>query len=54
LKTQYFKKFLDLNKREFLALLPLIVGTLLTGILPDIFLSSLHSSVNTLIELLYF
>lgn len=54
LKTQYFKKFLDLNKREFMALLPLIVGTLLTGILPDIFLSSLHSSVNTLIELLYF
>jgi NADH:ubiquinone oxidoreductase subunit 4 (subunit M) len=54
LKTQYFKKFLDLNKREFLALLPLIIGTLLTGILPDIFLSSLHSSVNTLIELLYF
>jgi len=54
LKTQYLKKFIDINKREFLAFLPLMIGTLITGIFPNIFLSTLHSSVNGLIELIYF
>lgn len=54
LKTQYTKKFIDLNKREFLAFLPLIIGTLITGILPDIFLTTMHTSVNNLIEFIYF
>ena len=54
LKTQYIKKYLDLNKREFFTFLPLILGTLLTGIYPDIFLNSIHMSVNMLIELMYF
>jgi proton-translocating NADH-quinone oxidoreductase chain M len=54
LKIQYSKKFVDINKREFLAFLPLMIGTLITGILPDIFLNSLHSSVNGLIEFIYF
>lgn len=54
LKTQYSKKFIDLSPREFLSFVPLIIGTLITGIVPDIFLSSLHSSVNGLVELIYF
>lgn len=54
LKTQYLNKFLDINKREFLIFLPLIVGTLLMGIIPDIFLTPMHMSVNTLVELMYF
>jgi proton-translocating NADH-quinone oxidoreductase chain M len=54
LKTQYTKKFIDINKREFLAFLPLIIGTLITGILPDIFLTTMHTSVNNLIEFIYF
>ena len=54
LKIQYTSKFLDLNLRECLAFLPLLLGTLITGIYPDIFLTSIHMSVNNLVELLYF
>lgn len=54
LKTQYFSSFLDINKREFVVFLPLILGTLTIGLIPDIFLNSIHMSVNLLTELLYF
>lgn len=54
LKTQYLNEFLDINKREFFVFLPLICGTILMGILPDIFLVPMHMSVNNLIELMYF
>jgi len=54
LKTQYTNKFLDVSPREFIVFSPLISGTLFTGIYPDIFLNSIHMSVNNLIELLYF
>jgi proton-translocating NADH-quinone oxidoreductase chain M len=54
LKIQYTSKFLDLNLRECLTFLPLLLGTLITGIYPDIFLASIHMSVNNLVELLYF
>lgn len=54
LKTQYFNKFLDLNKREFMIFLPLLIGTLVIGFVPSIFLDSVHMSVNFLIELMYF
>jgi len=54
LKTQYFKQFLDINKREFLIFLPLIFGTIIMGLLPNIFLGPMHMSVNTLVELIYF
>jgi proton-translocating NADH-quinone oxidoreductase chain M len=50
LKTQYFKNYLDLNKREYLTFLPLILGTLVMGIYPNIFLDYIHISVNTLVE----
>ena len=33
--------------------LPLILGTIVTGIAPDIFLSPMHFSVNSLIEFIY-
>lgn len=54
LKVQYTHKFLDLNFRECVLFIPLILGTLVMGVYPDIFLSYLHMSVNFLIELLYF
>ena len=47
-------KFLDLSIREFYVFLPLIIDTLIVGIYPNIFLTSIHTSVNNLIELLYF
>jgi proton-translocating NADH-quinone oxidoreductase chain M len=54
LKTQYCKQMLDINKREFLTMLPLALFTLFIGINPNIFLTSIHMSVNKLIELVYF
>lgn len=53
LKTQYLKKYIDINKREFFLVLPLILGTLILGIAPDIFLESIHMSVNFLFEIMY-
>jgi len=50
LKSQYLIHFKDLNKREFFVLFPLIFGTLVMGIYPDIFLSPMHMSVNLLLE----
>jgi proton-translocating NADH-quinone oxidoreductase chain M len=54
IKIQYTTQFLDVSYREFLTFLPLILGALLTGLYPNIFLASIHMSVNNLIELLYF
>jgi NADH-quinone oxidoreductase subunit M len=54
LKTQYFQTYADLNKREFLIFSPLILGTLVLGLYPDICLQSIHMSVNLLVELMYF
>jgi proton-translocating NADH-quinone oxidoreductase chain M len=54
LKTQYTNLFLDLSPREFIVFLPLILGTLIVGIYPDFFLTSIHASVNHLIETIYF
>lgn len=53
LKTQYIYKFQDINAREFLIFLPLVIGTLLVGIHPNFFLTTMHMSVNNLLELLY-
>lgn len=54
LKTQYTTQFLDISFRESIVFLPLIFGTLSAGLYPNIFLASIHMSVNNLIELLYF
>ena len=50
LKTHYLKDFIDINLREFLIFFPLILGTLVMGIYPEIFLSNIHMSVNLLLE----
>lgn len=54
LKTQYFTYYSDVSKREFFIFLPLIIGTLVMGLYPEVFLESIHMSVNMLIELMYF
>jgi len=54
IKTQYFKHYMDLNKREFFIFLPLIVGTFVIGLYPKVFLNSMHMSVNMLIEFMYY
>jgi len=52
LKIHAFKGYNDVNWREFVYMIPLIVGTLIMGIYPDIFLSYLHVSVSNLITYL--
>jgi proton-translocating NADH-quinone oxidoreductase chain M len=54
LKTQYTTKFLDISPREFVIFLPLILGTIIVGLYPNVFLTTIHMSVNNLIEFLYF
>lgn len=53
LKIQYLKNQIDINKREAFAFLPLILGTLLIGLYPEVFLNSIHMSVNMLVEILH-
>jgi NADH-ubiquinone oxidoreductase chain 4 len=48
--SRYFKTYIpDLNKREFVILLSLIIPTVLFGIYPSVILDSLHFSTSTLI-----
>ena len=53
-KNQYIKDTLDINKRELFIFLPLIAYTLILGLIPDLYLNSVHMSVNNLIENMYF
>lgn len=54
LRTQYISQTIDLNKREVVIFFPLIVYTLLLGLTPNTCLSTIHMSVNNLIENMYF
>lgn len=54
LKVQFLNRFLDLSKREFVIFLPLVIGTLVLGLTPVVFLDPMHMSINFLIELMYF
>jgi NADH-quinone oxidoreductase subunit M len=54
LKSQYLKQTLDISRREFFIFVPLICYTLILGLTPDLYLSSVHMSVNNLIENMYF
>lgn len=53
LKMQYLKNYIDINKREMFIFLPLIVGTVIVGLYPEVFLTSMHMSVNMLVEVLH-
>ena len=52
LKLQYLTSFSDINTREVFVFLPLIIGTLVLGIFPEIFLVSLHTSVMHIVEII--
>jgi proton-translocating NADH-quinone oxidoreductase chain M len=49
LKIQYLTSFQDITWREFLVFFPLLVGTFVMGIYPEIFLEVMHASVNNLV-----
>lgn len=51
LKIQYLKDHIDINKREAYIFLPLILGTIIIGLYPEVFLNSMHMSVNMLVEI---
>jgi proton-translocating NADH-quinone oxidoreductase chain M len=50
LKIQYLNQFCDMEKREFFIFLPLITGTIIMGVYPEIFLDSMHLSINNLVD----
>jgi len=52
IKIQHIHQYSDVTWQEFLVLLPLVIGTLIMGIYPEIFLSYLHNPVSNLITLL--
>lgn len=54
LNINYTHKFSDLSAREFLIFLPLVLGTLILGVCPNIILDYTHVSVNNLIERINF
>jgi proton-translocating NADH-quinone oxidoreductase chain M len=50
IKLHYIDQFSDINRREFIIFLPLIVITFVMGIYPNIFLEPMHMTVGNLIE----
>ena len=50
LKIQYLTHFQDLTFREFLVFLPLLMGTFVMGIYPELFLEATHASVCNLLS----
>lgn len=47
--SPYLKYTIDLTRREYMVLLPLLVLTVFFGVFPNVILENLHASVSTLI-----
>ena len=47
--SKHLKPTKDINRREFMLLLPLLIGVVLLGIYPNVILDTLHFSVSTLL-----
>ena len=47
--SPYLKPLKDINRREFMLLLPLLIGVVALGIYPNVILDTLHVSVTTLL-----
>lgn len=43
--NSFYKAYCDLNERELFLLVPVVLGMLLMGIFPNIFLDVMHTSV---------
>jgi len=54
LKTQYINNFSDLTKKDLFVFIPLLFGTLILGIFPNIFLCVIQTSTLKLTEYIYF
>jgi proton-translocating NADH-quinone oxidoreductase chain M len=44
-KVEYISKFNDISLKEFMVIFPLLLATLVVGLYPNIFLSSVHSTI---------
>lgn len=53
LKVQYLNSFSDLNFRESFVFIPLIFGSLFSGIYSNILLTPIHFNISCLIEFMY-
>lgn len=49
LKIQYLAEFEDITLKEFFVFLPLLAGTFILGIYPELFLDVIHPSVHNLV-----
>nr|QIA60467.1 NADH dehydrogenase subunit 4 [Trichocolea tomentella] len=49
-KPNFILKFSDLNRREVLIFLPLIVGVIWMGVYPEVFPECMHTSVSNLVQ----
>lgn len=47
--SKYMKYTLDLTRREFMILLPLLIGTVVLGVFPNVVLDTIHVSTSTLL-----
>ena len=47
--SPYLQPLRDINRREFVLLVSLLIPTILLGIYPNIILETLHASVTTLL-----
>lgn len=47
--SPYLKPLKDINRREFMLLISLLIPTIILGIFPNVILSTLHASVTTLL-----
>ena len=47
--SPYLKPLKDINRREFMLLISLLIPTIVLGIFPNVILSTLHPSVTTLL-----
>lgn len=50
LKDIYITKFSDINVREFVIFFPLIIGTIVLGVYPDVLLKGIHTPVLFILE----
>ena len=47
--SPYLKPLKDINRREFMLLISLLIPTIVLGIFPNVILNTLHASVTTLL-----
>ena len=50
LKLQYIKEYVDVTRREFYILVPLVFLTIFLGVYPEIFLINMHLPINYILE----